>query len=212
METYGRLPLPPYVKDYPDDPSVYQTVYARELGSAAAPTAGLHFTDHLLDQLKARGVAIFSLTLHVGADTFLPIREKVVEEHRIHTEAYEVPARTVEGLRETRSCGGRVVAVGTTVTRVLETLGHRKVLADDQAQGYRKGSKGSTDMFITPGYRFEVVDLLVTNFHLPRSTVLALAMAFAGKDRLLRAYQTALKNGYRFFSFGDAMLIERKGS
>jgi S-adenosylmethionine:tRNA ribosyltransferase-isomerase len=206
MDAYGRLPLPPYIKTCPPDPSTYQTVYAREAGSAAAPTAGLHFTQELLRRLKGRGVGVFALTLHVGPDTFLPIREQVVEEHPIHAEAYEVPVRTLRGLRATRSGGGRVVAVGTTVTRVLETLEDTGVLANDRLQG---PYKGTTDLFITPGHRFRAVEMLLTNFHLPKSTVLALAMAFAGKERLMQAYAEALAGGYRFFSFGDAMLIER---
>lgn len=205
MESHGRLPLPPYIAAYPDEPSSYQTVYAVASGSAAAPTAGLHFTHDLLGRLAKRGVQSAWVTLHVGLDTFLPIRESVVEEHRIHTESYEVPAATVERLRATRAEGGRVVAVGTTVTRVLETLGQRGVMEGKVAP---KNIAEATNIYITPGYEFTVVDTLLTNFHLPRSTVLALSMAFAGVDRIKSSYSEAVEADYRFFSFGDAMLIE----
>ena len=205
METHGRLPLPPYIAGYPDEPSTYQTVYAAVLGSAAAPTAGLHFTHELLQRLESQGVESAWVTLHVGLDTFLPIRESIVEQHRIHTESYEVPSATIDKIRATRARGGRVVAVGTTATRVLETLGQAGALAET-----RRAEKvtGSTSIFITPGYRFLAVDALLTNFHLPRSTVLTLTMAFAGQERLMDAYRVAIAQGYRFFSFGDAMLID----
>ncbi len=206
MEVHGRLPLPPYVETYPEEPSVYQTVYASVLGSAAAPTAGLHFTAGLLQHLAAAGIRTAWVTLHVGLDTFLPIREDVVEQHRIHTESYAVPARTVEIMRATRGAGGRIIAVGTTVTRVLETLSQTGALDD---AGPHAAVSGSTAIYITPGYEFKAVDALLTNFHLPRSTVLALTMAFAGIQRLRAAYAEALYLGYRFFSFGDAMLIDR---
>lgn len=206
MERYGRLPLPPYIRTYPDEPSTYQTVYACTPGSAAAPTAGLHFTDDLIERLTLKGVHVASVTLHVGLDTFLPIREDVVEDHRIHTESYTVPTATVEMLKTAMTKGGRVVAVGTTVTRVLETLGREAVLRREE--GVRDVS-GTTDIYIFPGQEFSVVDSLVTNFHLPRSTVLLMTMAFAGVERLKAAYREAISAGYRFFSFGDAMLIER---
>jgi S-adenosylmethionine:tRNA ribosyltransferase-isomerase len=176
------------------------------LGSAAAPTAGLHFTHELLQRLEARGVESAWVTLHVGLDTFLPIRESIVEEHHIHTESYEVPSATVDKIRATRARGGRVVAVGTTVTRVLETLGQAGALGMPQRV---ERVSGSTAIFITPGYQFLAVDALLTNFHLPRSTVLTLTMAFAGEERIKDAYREAIAQGYRFFSFGDAMLINR---
>ncbi len=181
-------------------------MYAATSGSAAAPTAGLHFTEELLLKLQRMGVEIARLTLHVGLDTFLPIREDLVEQHRIHTESYAVPASTIEKLRATRSRGGRVVAVGTTVARVLETLGQEGALA---MSGRASAVVGCTGIFITPGYEFLAVDGLLTNFHLPRSTVLALTMAFGGVERVRAAYAEALAAGYSFFSFGDAMLIEK---
>lgn len=205
MDAYGTLPLPPYIKTYPDDPSTYQTVYAAAPGSAAAPTAGLHFTRRLLERLERSGVRLASVTLHVGLDTFQPIRESVVEEHRIHRETYSVSESATETIRDTRRAGGRLVAVGTTAARVLETLAAGGVLGEWAAPG---PIAGSTEIFITPGFRFQAVDVLLTNFHLPRSTVLALVMAFAGTERVRRAYAEAIDLGYHFFSFGDAMLME----
>jgi S-adenosylmethionine:tRNA ribosyltransferase-isomerase len=204
METHGRLPLPPYIKTYPADPSVYQTVYASAPGSSAAPTAGLHFTRDLLGRIRSGGVRTAEVTLHVGSDTFLPIRESVVEEHRIHSEAYSVSCKALEAIRLARAAGGRIVGVGTTVARVLETLALNGALFDSSVVG---PASGLTDIFITPGHRFAGLDVLLTNFHLPRSTVMALTMAFAGADRLKQAYAQALALGYRFYSFGDAMLI-----
>jgi S-adenosylmethionine:tRNA ribosyltransferase-isomerase len=206
MEAHGRLPLPPYIEVYPEEPSVYQTVYASALGSAAAPTAGLHFTTKLLERLSASGIDSARVTLHVGLDTFLPIRESVVEAHRIHTESYDVTPQALKKIRATRSRGGRVVAVGTTVTRVLETLAEKGAFSCEEPCG---PFTGSTAIYITPGYEFSAVDALLTNFHLPRSTVLTLTMAFAGVERLKTAYAEALDAGYRFFSFGDAMLIDK---
>jgi S-adenosylmethionine:tRNA ribosyltransferase-isomerase len=203
MERYGTLPLPPYIKGYPDDPESYQTVYSRPLGSAAAPTAGLHFTSEMLEVLRQRGVGSSYVTLHVGLDTFQPIREEIVEEHRIHRESYFVSAENLRLIEATKAGGGRVVAVGTTATRVLETLagvGGFPVPGQDAA--------GDTEIFITPGYRFKMVDALLTNFHLPHSSVLALVMAFAGAERLKAAYAEAVELKYRFFSFGDAMLVD----
>jgi S-adenosylmethionine:tRNA ribosyltransferase-isomerase len=237
MERHGTLPLPPYIREYPDDSESYQTVYAAHLGSAAAPTAGLHFTPGLLDILLRGGVESAYVTLHVGLDTFLPIREEVVEEHRIHRETYSVSAENTALLLATRARGGRLVAVGTTATRVLETLAGAGVFdnattggeverqgwcvgdagreADQDAgheiRGTHRGIGGDTGIFITPGHRFRAVDVLVTNFHLPRSSVLALTMAFAGAERLRAAYEEAVRLRYRFFSFGDAMLVERAG-
>ena len=205
MERYGRPPLPPYIESYSEGSEAYQTVYARVPGSAAAPTAGLHFTTRLLGRLQSKGMEVAWVTLHVGLDTFLPIREDVVEEHPIHTESFEVPSATVRKLREASTRGGRVVAVGTTSARVLETLGEEGILDSAASED---GASGTTGIFMTPGYDFQMVDVLLTNFHLPRSTVLALTMAFAGVDRIRDAYRKAIEHGYRFFSFGDAMLIE----
>lgn len=208
MEDQGKLPLPPYIRTYPDDPASYQTVYASVLGSAAAPTAGLHFTPELLASLAETGVKSAYVTLHVGLDTFLPIREKVVEDHRIHRETYYAGPDALETIRDALHSGSRLVAVGTTVTRVLETLARDEAL---KPSGARAPVWGETDIFITPGHMFRAVDLLLTNFHLPHSTVLALTMAFAGVERLRAAYAEAVAMEYRFFSFGDAMLIERPG-
>ena len=219
MEEWGLMPLPPYIKTYPEEPSSYQTVYASVPGSAAAPTAGLHFTPALLERLNNAGIGTAYVTLHVGLDTFQPIRERTVEDHRIHREVYSVSREALDSIRAARRVGGRLVAVGTTATRVLETLAQRGALdeatatpelAQAGARGVSagRGANGSTQIFITPGYRFLAVDALLTNFHLPRSSVLALTMAFAGRDRLLEAYTEAIRMGYRFFSFGDAMLIE----
>jgi S-adenosylmethionine:tRNA ribosyltransferase-isomerase len=206
MEAKGRLPLPPYIKTYPEEPSSYQTIYASVLGSAAAPTAGLHFTPELLARLETCGVKSAFVTLHVGLDTFLPIRENVVEDHRIHRETYSVAKESLARIRGTLLSDGRLVAVGTTATRVLETLAQTGALENAPPEG---PACGSTGIFITPGYRFRAVDALLTNLHLPRSTVLALTMAFAGVQRLRDAYAEAIALRYRFFSFGDAMLIER---
>lgn len=208
MQRQGLMPLPPYIKSYPEEPASYQTVYAAVPGSAAAPTAGLHFTPALLDRLRDSAIRLAYVTLHVGLDTFQPIREENVEEHKIHREAYSVGREALETIRATRECGGRIVAVGTTATRVLETLAESGALDPDGDLAEADSVSGSTDIFITPGYSFRAVDLLLTNFHLPRSTVLALTMAFAGRERLMKAYAEAIALGYRFFSFGDAMLIE----
>ena len=185
-EPHGEMPLPPYITERLGDPTRYQTVYARDAGSAAAPTAGLHFTDELLRQLDVERV-----TLHVGLDTFRPMTVDTLEDHRMHGERYEVVPETWERIRN----ADRVLAVGTTTTRTLETLARDAPLS------------GRTDLFITPGFEFERVDALLTNFHLPRSTLLALVMAFAGKDETRRLYETAVHERYRFYSFGDAMLI-----
>jgi S-adenosylmethionine:tRNA ribosyltransferase-isomerase len=209
MNRYGKLPLPPYIKEYPREPSTYQTVYAAEPGSAAAPTAGLHFTAALLRRLQGMGIKTAFVTLHVGLDTFQPIREARVETHRIHREAYSVSGQALADIQDSVYAGGRLVAVGTTATRVLETLArdgflNRRAGAATESSGVT----GSTEIFITPGYRFRAVGALLTNFHLPRSSVLALAMAFAGRRRLLAAYAEAVSSRYRFFSFGDAMFID----
>ncbi|HEY7726382.1 MAG TPA: tRNA preQ1(34) S-adenosylmethionine ribosyltransferase-isomerase QueA [Anaeromyxobacteraceae bacterium] len=200
LERAGHVPLPPYLRrpDGPLDRERYQTVYARVPGSAAAPTAGLHFTPELLERLEARGVRRAAVTLHVGAGTFLPVRAEDLAAHRMHPERYRVPAETAEAVDACRSRGGRVVAVGTTAARTLEA-------AHDGA-GVRPG-EGRTDLFIRPGYRFRAVDALVTNLHLPRSTLLVLVCAFAGRERVLAAYGEAVRRAYRFFSYGDATLV-----
>ena len=199
LDQYGRLPLPPYVDRNADDQDAerYQTVYASVPGAVAAPTAGLHFDDALLARLRDKGVVIAPLTLHVGAGTFQPMRTEDVGQHRMHTERYEIPAATRRSLD---ACRGRVVAVGTTVVRALESAA---ASGDDC---------GETRLFIRPGYRFRAVDALVTNFHLPQSTLLMLVCAFAGVNAVLRAYREALDSGYRFFSYGDAMFCTREGT
>ena len=200
LETFGEVPLPPYIERAPTeaDAEAYQTVYAAKPGSVAAPTAGLHFTPELLAGLEERGVRIASLTLHVGASTFLPIRSELVEDHRLGTERIEIPAATADAVRATRGEGRRVVAVGTTTVRALEGAADRLECGTVD---------GSVSLFILPGYRFRVVDAMITNFHLPRSTLLMLVASFAGKDLVLAAYREALALGYRFYSYGDAMLI-----
>ena len=202
LERIGHVPLPPYI-DRPDeagDMERYQTVYAREPGAVAAPTAGLHFDDEMLAALEQQGVDIGFVTLHVGAGTFQPVRVDKVEDHHMHSERYQIPDSLVEQVAQAHARGGRVVAVGTTALRALE--------AASQSGGLMAG-QGETDIFIYPGYRFRLVDCLVTNFHLPKSTLLMLISAFAGRDRVMAAYQAAIEAGYRFFSYGDAMFIER---
>ena len=200
IEQRGRMPLPPYIHETLADPERYQTVYARISGSAAAPTAGLHFTPELLAQLRGQGVRVGFVTLHVGLDTFRPVEVEDVREHKMHSEEIEIDAPTAELINETRKAGGRVVAVGTTSVRTLEGVAS---MFDGQIQPY----KGSTRLFITPGYQFKVVDAMITNFHLPRSTLLLLVSAFASKQQIEQAYQEAIRERYRFFSFGDAMLM-----
>jgi S-adenosylmethionine:tRNA ribosyltransferase-isomerase len=202
LEAIGEMPLPPYIHTPLQSPEEYQTVFARLPGSAAAPTAGLHFTPELLLRIESRGVRVVRLLLHIGLDTFAPVTEDVVEDHPIHTEWCQVSAEAVETLRETRAAGGRVIAVGTTSVRALETAaqtaGPGEVVAPFE---------GATDLYILPGHPFRAVDALLTNFHLPRSTLLMLVSAFAGREKILGAYETAKATGYRFYSFGDAMLI-----
>lgn len=200
IDELGRMPLPPYIHETLEDPERYQTVYARIRGSAAAPTAGLHFTPQLLAQIRQQGVRISFVTLHVGLDTFRPVEHEQVSEHKIHSEEIELDAPTAELIRATRENGGRIIAVGTTSVRVLESVAN---LYDGDIQAY----KGHTRLFITPGYRYKVVDALITNFHLPRSTLLLLVSAFMGKGLMEGAYQEAIGECYRFFSFGDAMLV-----
>ncbi len=198
----GQVPLPPYIHRPLKNPERYQTIFARESGSAAAPTAGLHFTERLLSELQAQGIGFATVTLHVGLDTFAPVKEEDPREHKIHTEWCEVSPETAERVNQTRLAGGRIVAVGTTTVRTLETAARHASEGDFLAPW-----EGDTDLFILPGFRFRVVDAMVTNFHLPKSTLLMLVSAFAGREQILHAYEVAKQEGYRFFSFGDAMLI-----
>lgn len=199
IEEIGLMPLPPYIKKPLSDPDRYQTVYARVPGSAAAPTAGLHFTPELLARAQEMGVEVARVLLHIGLGTFRPVTVENVEEHQMHTEYFQIGAEACETVNRCRASGGRIVAVGTTAVRVLET-------ATDQ-EGRVHPLEGWADLFIYPGYQFRAVDVLVTNFHLPRSTLLMLVCAFAGRERVLRAYREAIDRRFRFYSFGDAMLI-----
>ena len=201
LERHGRLPLPPYITrpDEAVDAERYQTVYARHAGAVAAPTAGLHFEPASLAALEARGVTLARVTLHVGAGTFQPVRDDDLARHRLHEERSEVPGATVEAIGVARARGARVLAVGTTTLRALESAA---------LSGELVAAEGETDLFVTPGFRFRVVDRLLTNFHLPRSTLLMLVAAFAGRDRIRAAYEHAIRARYRFFSYGDAMLLE----
>jgi S-adenosylmethionine:tRNA ribosyltransferase-isomerase len=200
LDRNGAVPLPPYIKRSPleKDRERYQTVFAKERGAVAAPTAGLHFTEALLDRIRTRGVEIATITLHVGLGTFMPVRAEDLREHRMHSERYSIPAGTVEAVARCRAVGGRVVAVGTTVTRTLEHAAVGNIL---------EAGEGETDIFIYPGYEFKVVDALITNFHLPESTLLMLVSAFAGREMVLEAYRRAVESRFRFFSYGDAMFI-----
>ena len=202
IDRYGNLPLPPYISHAAGqhDEERYQTVFAREPGAVAAPTAGLHFDEAMIQRLRASGIAIAYVTLHVGAGTFQPVRVDNIQEHKMHSELYSVPQATVEAIRQARDRGGKVTAVGTTVLRALESAARG---------GELHAGSGETDIFITPGYRFQVVERLLTNFHLPKSTLLMLVSAFAGKEHIMHAYRHAIEARYRFFSYGDAMLIER---
>ena len=204
LDGLGELPLPPYIKETPDDPNRYQTVYADAPGSVAAPTAGLHFTESLLDLIRSKGVETAWVTLHVGLDTFRPVHDENIAEHKIHTEWFELPGETATVINETRRRGNRIIAVGTTTVRTLE-----HVARDAHADGAPEiqASTGDADLFILPGHRFRLVDSMVTNFHLPRSTLLMLVSAFAGRERILAAYEEAVRREYRFYSFGDAMLL-----
>ncbi len=200
LERLGRMPLPPYIKEQLQDPERYQTVYSAHPGSAAAPTAGLHFTNELLDKIRAMGVSVCFVTLHVGLGTFRPVKVEDIEEHEMHSEFCTVPEDTARTVNGTHAAGGRVIAVGTTSCRTLESFaGEDGIL--------RSGSRW-TDIFIYPGYRFRCIDGLVTNFHLPGSTLVMLVSALAGREHILAAYEEAIRREYRFFSFGDAMLIE----
>ena len=202
LDRAGQLPLPPYITHQPDaeDAKRYQTVYARDPGAVAAPTAGLHFTDSLLAKLQTQGVETAFLTLHVGAGTFQPVRVENVAEHTMHHERYVIPVLSCEKIRQTRANGGRVIAVGTTSLRALEASSIKGVLAEPE---------GDTNIFITPGFEFKLVDALITNFHLPKSTLLMLVSAFSGYETMMAAYRHAIQNQYRFFSYGDAMLLQR---
>ena len=199
LERLGKMPLPPYIKEELQDAERYQTVYSRELGSAAAPTAGLHFTEELLDRIRAMGVKVCTVTLHVGLGTFRPVKEDEIEDHEMHAEFCLIPEETARIVTETKKRGGRVIAVGTTSCRTLESFS-----LDD---GTLQAASGWTNIFIYPGYRFKCVDALVTNFHLPESTLIMLVSALAGREKILNAYRTAVEERYRFFSFGDAMFI-----
>ena len=200
LDKLGEMPLPPYIKEKLEDKERYQTVYSKIEGSAAAPTAGMHFTHELLEDIKDKGVKTAYLTLHVGLGTFRPVSVENVEEHVMHTEHYEVSQEAADIINETRKSGGRIIAVGTTSVRTLETV------AEDN--GTMKAEIGDTSIFIYPGYKFKVTDSIITNFHLPESTLLMLVSAFAGKENIFEAYEQAVKEKYRFFSFGDAMLLK----
>lgn len=199
LDRLGEMPLPHYITEKLEDKERYQTVYSKHKGSAAAPTAGLHFTEELLEQIRAKGVKTVFVTLHVGLGTFRPVKADEITEHKMHSEFYVIGQDAADVINETKQNGGRVIAVGTTANRVLETV------ADES--GRVKAQTGWTDIFIYPGYKFKCIDALITNFHLPESTLIMLVSAFAGRDFVMRAYQTAVEEKYRFFSFGDSMFI-----
>jgi S-adenosylmethionine:tRNA ribosyltransferase-isomerase len=203
LDEYGTLPLPPYIEREAtaEDEQRYQTVYAQTPGAIAAPTAGLHFTETLLQQLQQRGIQLQFLTLHVGAGTFLTVQTDNIAEHKMHSEWYSISPETVAAIEQAKAAQGRVVAVGTTSLRALEAA---------SLGGRLQAGSGETDIFITPGFQFQTVDRLITNFHLPKSTLMMLVSAFAGYDNIMQAYQQAIRQGYRFFSYGDAMLLERQ--
>ena len=200
LEKLGRMPLPPYIREELKDPERYQTIYSRALGSAAAPTAGLHFTSELLDTIRSRGVSVVFVTLHVGLGTFRPVKEDEIEDHEMHAEYCMIPEETAHAVNAAKGNGHRVIAVGTTSCRTLESFAGE--------DGKLQPCSGWTDIFIYPGYRFKCIDALVTNFHLPESTLIMLVSALAGRENVLQAYQTAVQERYRFFSFGDAMFIQ----
>lgn len=200
LDELGEMPLPPYITEKLDDKERYQTVYSKEKGSAAAPTAGLHFTNELLEEIKAKGVNIAYLTLHVGLGTFRPVKVEDINEHIMHSEFYHLDKENADLINETKRRGNKVIAVGTTSTRTLETIGDENGFVSEQS--------GWTDIFIYPGYKYKVIDQLITNFHLPESTLIMLVSALAGKENVMNAYNTAVKEKYRFFSFGDSMLIK----
>lgn len=200
LDQLGEMPLPPYIKEKLDDPEMYQTVYSREIGSAAAPTAGLHFTTELLKKIEDKGVKLVYLTLHVGLGTFRPVSEKNIEDHKMHSEFYRLTEDAAKTLNEVKANGGRIVATGTTSIRTLETIGTK-------FNGEIRADSGWTDIFIKPGYKWQVVDAFITNFHLPKSTLVMLVASFTGRENILNAYRHAVSEKYRFFSFGDAMFI-----
>lgn len=199
LEQIGTMPLPPYITEKLDDQERYQTVYSKHNGSAAAPTAGLHFTEELMSQLKAKGIEIAYVTLHVGLGTFRPVKVDDVLNHKMHEEFYEVDQENADKILAAKAAGGRIISVGTTSTRTLESV--------MQQHGTLKACSGWTDIFIYPGYEFGIIDGLITNFHLPESTLIMLVSAFSDREKVLHAYETAVKEGYRFFSFGDAMIL-----
>lgn len=199
LEEIGQMPLPPYIKEKLKDKSRYQTVYAKDLGSAAAPTAGLHFTPELLKKIKEKGVNIVSVTLHVGLGTFRPVKDDNIQNHKMHSEFFIIPQSTADVIKNTKEAGNRVICVGTTSCRTVESVYDKF--------GEIQAFEGSTDIFIKPGYKFGITDALITNFHLPESTLIMLVSAFAGYENTMRAYKTAVEEKYRFFSFGDAMFI-----
>lgn len=199
LERLGRMPLPPYIRQELKDPERYQTVYSKELGSAAAPTAGLHFTKELLETVRNKGVLTEFVTLHVGLGTFRPVKEEEIEDHEMHSEYCIIPPETAEAVNRTRKNGGRIIAVGTTSCRTLESFA--------KEDGTLEASSGWTNIFIYPGYKFKCIDALITNFHLPESTLIMLVSALAGRENILNAYRIAVSEKYRFFSFGDAMMI-----
>ena len=201
LDQLGTMPLPPYIKEKLDDQNRYQTVYAKIEGSAAAPTAGLHFTDEIIEKIKAKGIEILDVTLHVGLGTFRPVKEDDVEKHEMHSEHYYIKQEDCDKINETKKAGKRVISVGTTSCRVLETIA-------DEKTGMVAPTEGDTQIFIYPGYKFKCIDGLITNFHLPQSTLLMLVSALAGKEYIMGAYNEAVKEKYRFFSFGDAMFIK----
>lgn len=200
LDQLGEMPLPPYIKEKLDDPEMYQTVYSREIGSAAAPTAGLHFTRELLKKIEDKGVKLVYLTLHVGLGTFRPVSEENIEDHKMHSEFYRLTEDAAKTLNEVKANGGRIVATGTTSIRTLETIGTK-------FNGEIRADSGWTDIFIKPGYKWQVVDAFITNFHLPKSTLVMLVASFTGRKNILNAYRHAVSEKYRFFSFGDAMFI-----
>lgn len=209
LEQYGALPLPPYIthKATSEDEDRYQTVFSKHLGAVAAPTAGLHFNEAVLQTLKEKGINIAYVTLHVGAGTFQPVRVENIHEHIMHSELYSISQTTIDMITETKMHGGKVTAVGTTALRALESAARA---SDSNADGHLQAGSGETNIFITPGYHFKVTDRLFTNFHLPKSTLLMLVSAFAGIENIKKAYQHAIAKHYRFFSYGDAMLIEKQ--
>jgi S-adenosylmethionine:tRNA ribosyltransferase-isomerase len=200
LDRLGQMPLPPYITEKLEDKERYQTVYSKEVGSAAAPTAGLHFTEELLDTIREKGIKVAFVTLHVGLGTFRPVKVESIEEHHMHSEYYTMPKETAEIINKTKENGGRVIAVGTTSCRTLETIG--------DGLGKVREQSGWTEIFMYPGYKFKVVDALITNFHLPQSTLVMLVSAFSSREITMSAYEEAVKERYRFFSFGDAMFLK----